>query len=133
MKPLNILLAGSAMVLASGAAAQSMEEQTADPATTMPAQEAPAQDAPASPAMGEQSADAEFTDTQVKSFAAAVVEIQTLSGDEAAKQQQAAQIVANSGLDAETFNAIGTAMQTDPALAQRVQLAAAEVQSQPAG
>ena len=83
--------------------------------------------------MGEQSADAEFTDTQVKSFAAAVVEIQTLSGDEAAKQQQAAQIVANSGLDAETFNAIGTAMQTDPALAQRVQLAAAEVQSQPAG
>ena len=130
MKTLNILLAGSAMVLASGAAAQSMEEQTADPATTMPAQEAPAQDAPAS---REQSADAEFTDTQVKSFAAAVVEIQTLSGDEAAKQQQAAQIVANSGLDAETFNAIGTAMQTDPALAQRVQLAAAEVQSQPAG
>ena len=133
MKTLNILLAGSAMVLASGAAAQSMEEQTADPATTMPAQEAPAQDAPTSPAMGEQSADTEFTDTQVKSFAAAVVEIQPLSGDEAAKQQQAAQIVANSGLDAETFNAIGTAMQTDPALAQRVQLAAAEVQSQPAG
>ena len=110
MKTLNILLAGSAMVLASGAAAQSMEEQTADPATSMSAQEAPAQDAPASPAMGEQSADAEFTATQVKSFAAAVVEIQTLSGDEAAKQQQAAQIVANSGLDAETFNAIGTAM-----------------------
>ena len=130
MKTLNILLAGSAMVLASGAAAQSMADQTADPATT---QEAPAQDAPASPAMGEQSAHPEFTDTQVKSFAAAVVEIQTLSGDEVAKQQQAAQIVANSGLDAETFNAIGTAMQTDPALAQRVQLAAAEVQSQPAG
>ncbi|MBX7481552.1 DUF4168 domain-containing protein [Qipengyuania qiaonensis] len=132
MKTLNILFAGSAMVLASGAAAQAMDEQAADTAT-MPAQEAPAETAPAEPAMGDQAADATFSDAEVKSFAAAAVEIQALPGDDATKQQQAAQIVANSGLDAETFNAIGTAMQTDPALAQRVQLAAAELQSQPTG
>ena len=83
--------------------------------------------------MEEEAATAEYSDAEVQNFAAAVVEIQGLSGDEAAKQQQAAQIVADSGLDAETFNAIGAAMQSDPELAERVKLAAAEIQSQPAG
>ncbi len=124
MKTLNILFASSAMILASAASAQVMDDQSADPATA-PAQEAPAMDDSAEAAT--------FSDTEVKSFATAVVKLQSLTGDEATKQQQAAQIVADAGIDAETFNAIGTAMQTDPELAQRVQLAAAEVQPDPAG
>lgn len=136
MKTLHILFAGSAMVLASGVAAQSMDPQTSDPATP-PMQEAPMEPAPATPpvdqATGDQATASDFSDAEVKSFAAAAIEIQALLGEEAAKQEQAAQIVANSGIDAETFNAIGTAMQTDPELAQRVQLAAADLQPQPAG
>ena len=128
MKTLTILFAGTAMAFAGSAAAQSAEEQMADPATTMSAPETPAE-----PMMEEEAATAEYSDAEVQNFAAAVVEIQGLSGDEAAKQQQAAQIVADSGLDAETFNAIGAAMQSDPELAERVKLAAAEIQSQPAG
>ena len=46
----------------------------------------------------------------------------------AAKQEQAAKIVADSGIDPKTFNAIGSAMQSDPAVAKRVQLAAADMQ-----
>ena len=133
MKTLTILFAGTAMAFAGSAAAQSAEEQMADPATTMSAPETPATETPAEPMMEEEAATAEYSDAEVQNFAAAVVEIQGLSGDEAAKQQQAAQIVADSGLDAETFNAIGAAMQSDPELAERVKLAAAEVQSQPAG
>jgi hypothetical protein len=74
-----------------------------------------------------------FTDDQIQSFAAAALEIQNLPGDAATKQEQAATIVASSGLDAATFNAIGQAMQTDPAVAERVQLAAAGLQGQPEG
>ena len=136
MKTLHILFAGSAMVLASGVAAQSMDPQTADPATP-PMQEAPMEPAPATPpvdqAPGDQATASDFSDAEVKSFAAAAIKIENLSGEEAAKQEQAAQIVANAGIDAETFNAIGTALQTDPELAQRVQLAAAELQPEPAG
>ena len=142
MKILPTLLAGSALVLASGAAAQTPPEQT-DDADAMTTQEAPAESATADPAMEEPSmtdpateapaTDGTFTDAEVESFAAAVVEIQALPGDDASKQQQAAQIVAQSGIDAQTFNAIGTAMQTDAELAERVRVAAAALQPQPAG
>ena len=133
MKTLTILFAGTAMALAGSATAQSAQEQMADPATTMSAPESRSTETTAEPMMEEEAATAEYSDAEVQNFSAAVVEIQGLSGDEAAKQQQAAQIVADSGLDAETFNAIGAAMQSDPELAERVKLAAAEIQSQPAG
>jgi len=74
-----------------------------------------------------------FTDEQIQGFAAAALKIQNLQGDDAAKQTQAVTIVAESGLDAETFNAIGQAMQSDPAVAERVQLAAGAMQAQPEG
>ena len=69
-----------------------------------------------------------FTDAEIQSFAAAALELQNLQSEGAASQEQAASIVASSGLDAETFNAIGQAMQSDPEVAERVQLAAAEIQ-----
>lgn len=74
-----------------------------------------------------------FSDAEIASFAAAAVQIQALEGDEASKQQQAAAIVARSGIDAATFNTIGEAMRTDPALAERVGVAAAAIQGQPEG
>ena len=81
----------------------------------------------------EASAETAFTDGEIASFAAAAIKIQALEGDAATKQQNAAQIVAQSDLDAETFNAINAAMQSDPEVAKRVQLAAAALQEQPAG
>jgi len=69
-----------------------------------------------------------FTDGEIQSFAAAALELQNLQTSGTATQEQAASIVASSGLDAETFNAIGQAMQSDPAIAERVQSAAAEIQ-----
>jgi hypothetical protein len=69
-----------------------------------------------------------FTDAEIQSFAAAALEIQNLQTSGTATQEQAASIVASSGLDAQTFNAIGQAMQNDPEVAERVQLAAAELQ-----
>ncbi len=75
---------------------------------------------------------ATYTDAQIDSFAAAALQIQGLQGDAATVQQQAGAIVGESGLDPTTFNAISTAMETDPALAQRVQAAAA-ARAQPEG
>lgn len=136
MKTLSTLLAGSALILASGAAAQTAAPE-AEAMPPMPSQELP--DAPAvheESAMNDPASDDTFSDLEVESFAAAALKIQALNGDEAAKQQQAADIIAQSGIDPETFNAIGTAMQTDPALADRIRTAAemqAEMQPQPAG
>ncbi|MXO47683.1 DUF4168 domain-containing protein [Erythrobacter vulgaris] len=133
MKTLSTLLAGSALILASGAAAQTTAPE-AEAMPQMPSQELPDDSAvPKEPAMNDAASDDTFSDAEIESFAAAALKIQSLNGDEAAKQQQAADIVAQSGIDPETFNAIGTAMQTDPALADRVRTAAAEMQPQPAG
>lgn len=100
----------------------------------MPSQELPDDPAmPEEPAMDDPAADATFSDAEIESFAGAALKIEALTGDEATKQQQAAEIVTRSGIDPETFNAIGTAMQTDPALAERARTAAASMQPQPAG
>ncbi len=106
--------------------------------TALHAQEAQGPGAPVpapAPAPAPAAADHEFTDAEIESFAEAAVEIQELRGnatlDDAAKQQQAATIVADAGIDAETYNAIGAAMKTDPEVAQRVQLALANAAGQP--
>lgn len=79
-----------------------------------------------------------FSDEQLQQFASAAQEIAMVSEEysqrlgqaegEAAQQavrQEAdskmVEIVQNSGLDVETFNAIGQAAQNDPALAERIQ------------
>lgn len=156
MKKLTILAGASLLVMSGGVAAQDLQgptdegapmesadaETTADPmaddtmATAPDA--APSEAAPdaAIPAPNDTAGMTEaqaFTDEEVQSFAAADLQIQGLQGDANSSQEQAASIVASSGLDAETFNAIGSAMQTDPELAERVQLAAAELQGQTPG
>ncbi|MEO5706223.1 MAG: DUF4168 domain-containing protein [Alteraurantiacibacter sp.] len=96
------------------AAAEPAPEPAPAPETTL--------EAPADP-LAEQ-----FTDGQITGFVKAMTAIQALPGDDAAKQAQAVQIVTEAGIDAATYNAIGTAMQSDPALADRVRLALAAEQ-----
>ncbi len=114
-----LTLSGAGLMLASGAAfAQDADAPVPEAAEPMVEAQA-------------------FTDAQIEGFAEAAMGIRELQADTSvetsAKQEQAVAIVAEAGLDAETFNAIGEAMQTDPETAQRVQLAIANMQGQPEG
>mgnify|MGYP001248600531 CR=1 FL=1 len=75
---------------------------------------------------------ASFTDEQINDFASAMVKIQEVAADatidDTQKQTQMVAIVQAEGLDPETFNAIGSASQSDPELQQRVQIAFANAQ-----
>lgn len=88
--------------------------------------------------LGAQASANQFTDEQLQQFANAGQQASSLAQqysqrleqaeDETAKQAVRAEandklleVVENSGLDIETFNAIGLAVQSDPELAQRVQ------------
>lgn len=85
-----------------------------------------------------QAPDTNFSDQQLQQFATAAQELSTMSGEYSQRLEQAedeatqqaireeannemVEVVENSGLDIETFNAIGQAAQNDPALAQRIQ------------
>jgi len=97
---------------------------------------APAPETAAPAPGGAPSADAtSFTDEQINDFASAMVQIQGVAEDatiaDSDKQTQMVAIVQGTGLDPETFNAIGSAAQSDPALQQRLQLAFANAQGQP--
>ncbi|WP_017430969.1 DUF4168 domain-containing protein [Vreelandella jeotgali] len=116
----------SAALLATGLMAGAAQaQQTTDDAAQAPSPsaEAPAQD---------------FSDSQLQQFADASQEIavvsqeytqrlQSAEGEEAQQDVRAEanekmiQIVENSGLDVDTFNAIGQAIQQDPEMMQRVQ------------
>ncbi|XKH61826.1 DUF4168 domain-containing protein [Halomonas sediminis] len=120
----------SAALLAAGfmtATAHAQQDSAQDPATTQ--QSAPmAQD---------------FSDQQLQQFADASQEIAVISQeyterlhgaeDESAQQEVRAEandkmieVVENSGLDVDTFNAIGQAIQQNPEMMQRVQEMAAD-------
>ena len=80
--------------------------------------------APATAAVALQ-ASASISDADLKAFAAAMGEVQTVAaqieGTATAEQQAAmAAAVQNSGLDIESFNAIATAVSQDPALRARI-------------
>lgn len=99
----------------------------------------PSAETPPPAAMAPQSAPMEaeksFSDAEIEGFAQAMTELQALKAegalDDAGIQAQAPTIVASNGIDAETFNAIGTATQNDPETAQRVQLAMTAVAGNP--
>lgn len=116
-----------------GSVAQA-QESTAS-ATTQAQLETQAQ---AETQLGAQASANQFTDEQLQQFANAGQQASSVSQQysqrleqaegEAAKQAVRAEAndklleaVQNSGLDIETFNAIGLAVQSDPELAQRVQ------------
>ncbi|MGO3700830.1 MULTISPECIES: DUF4168 domain-containing protein [Halomonas] len=108
-------------LMASTANAQQAQDPAQDPMATQ--QAAPAQD---------------FSDQQLQQFADASQEIAVISqeytqrlqeaGDESAQQEVRAEandrmieVVEDSGLDVDTFNAIGQSIQQDPEMMQRVQ------------
>jgi len=115
----------SAALLATGLMATAAHaQQTQDPAQDpMATQQAPAQD---------------FSDEQLEQFAGASQEIAVISQDYTQRLQEAEdeqsqqevraeandkmiEVVEDSGLDVETFNAIGQAIQQNPEMMQRVQ------------
>ncbi|CAD5252195.1 MULTISPECIES: DUF4168 domain-containing protein [Halomonadaceae] len=116
----------SAALLATGlmtATAHAQEEQQGAAQDPMATQQAPAQD---------------FSDDQLQQFADASQEIAVISQeytqrlqeaeDESAQQEvrteandRMIEVVEDSGLDVDTFNAIGQSIQQDPEMMQRVQ------------
>lgn len=113
-------------LMASTANAQQTQDPAQDPMATQ--QAAPVQD---------------FSDEQLQQFADASQEIAVISQeftqrlqeaeDEAAQQEvreeandRMIQVVEDSGLDVDTFNAIGQSIQQDPEMMQRVQEMASE-------
>ena len=112
-------------------------EVGAEATTEMPAAEAPAEttttETPSASAGAETATS--FTDAQIDSYVTAAMSVQEMQADTAldaaAKQQRAGEILAESGLDADTFNSISDAVQSDPSVAERVQLALANRQGSP--
>lgn len=85
-----------------------------------PAEPAP----PAAPSAGA----GQFSDTEIKQFAAAAVEVTKIQSDSsiaaADKQPKMLAALQASGIPPERFNAIGQAAAADPALQQKIQAAA---------
>lgn len=92
-------------------------------AQTPPTAEAPAPAAPAPAASA-----SNFSDDDIKQFAAAAVEVTKIQQDtsiaEADKQPKMVAALQASGIAPEKFNQIGQAAAADPALQQRIQAAA---------
>lgn len=118
MKTLITLAAGAMLPFAGSALAQDIPE----PAN------------PLDPAHMDEGAEAElpaaqFTDAQITGFVEAAMAIRAMqddaSMDDETRRAEAEAIVAQNGLDPDTYSAIGVAAQSDPAVAQRVQLAIA--------
>ncbi len=142
-------LAATALLLAGGnALAQDVPETTSPPeAVTVQPQDVPPAEPthPLDPAHGAHEASpmpqTAFTDTQVSAFAAAALAMREVRADpaldDAGKRAQAEAVVTEHGLDPVTYQAIGSAAQEDPALANRIQQAidalAQEPGAQPPG
>ncbi|WP_370176045.1 DUF4168 domain-containing protein [Sphingobium abikonense] len=77
-----------------------------------------------------------FTDAEIKQFAAAAVEVTKIQQDStisaADKQPKMLAAVQSSGLPPEKFNQIGQAAAADPALQQRIQASAPAAPATPA-
>lgn len=103
-------------------AQQPSAAQQQQPATTAPPAESPDSATPGT----------SFSDTELEQFAKAAMAIQDIQQDTgvatADKQTKAAAAVQQSGLTPAKFNEIANASRSDPALMQRIQLAAGKVQ-----
>ncbi|WP_152997896.1 DUF4168 domain-containing protein [Sphingomonas sp. HT-1] len=141
MKMLFSTMAAAGALMATGAMAQTTPAQPpmgqTAPGQTMPSQSMPSQTAPtqaapdaAAPATTATSA---VSDTEVKQYAAAALAVNKISTDttvpEAEKNTRFVAAITTSGLQPQRFNEISQAMAADPALNQRIQAAAAQVQT----
>ncbi len=127
MKGLNtsaFLKAGIASIALFAAYPALAQDQAAPAAPTAPA--------PATPAAGASN----FSDSDIKQFAAAAVEVTKIQSDasiaDAEKQPKMLAALQASGLPPEKFNQIGQAAAADPALQQRIQAAAPPAPAAPA-
>lgn len=98
--------------------------------TGAPAGAAPASATPSSPA-----ASSSFSDDELQKFASAAIQLNKIQADAGVaatdKQPKMLAAVQASGLDPAKFNAIAQAAQTDPALQQKIQAAAAKTAPAP--
>lgn len=137
MKFDNALAIGTAIGLAAFATtAQAAVPEAAGPSTTAQQPPAPSQGpttAPQEPPAGTATAGKSYSDAEVDQFAKAVLAVQNIQQDTTAapadKQTKMAAAVQASGLTPEKFNEIAAASNADPALMQRIQLAAGKAQS----
>ena len=117
MKKLVTLAGAGLLIAGQGAFAQ---DGAMSQGETAPEQAAPMEDA----------GDA-FTDGEIEAYVGAIVELRDLQEDGTLDQEAANAVIAEAGIDAQTFNAIGEAVQTDPETAQRVQIAHGNLRGQP--
>jgi len=100
-----------------------------------PADATASADVAAPSASGATTASSDFTETQINGYVTAAMGVQELQTDatldEAGKQERAAAILAEAGLDPSTFNAISDAVRSNPAVAEQVQLALANRRGSP--
>ncbi len=136
MKTLKTLASGALLLAAAGVSAQDVPD-TLDPAHmdteaspaegTMPAQDAAPAETDTMTDTAEPAVKANFSDEEIAAFVGATVAIRGMGDNETladdARQSQAEAILTEHGIDPETYNAIGVAAQSDPIVAQRVQLA----------
>ncbi|MWV26723.1 DUF4168 domain-containing protein [Aurantiacibacter rhizosphaerae] len=143
MKTLKTITAGALLLTAVGVSAQDaaseldpahMDAETTQPEAGQPEAGQPEAAMPADaaqPAAPAPAAQDNFSDEQITAFVEAAMEIRGMGKDEsvddAARQAKAEAILTEHGIDPATYNAIGVAAQTDPAVAERIQLAIAEV------
>lgn len=123
LKMNKFLKAGIASI-ALVAAYPALAQDAAAPAAAAPAPTAPAAGA------------SNFSDSDIKQFAAAAVAVTKIQSDasiaEAEKQPKMLAALQASGLPPEKFNQIGQAAAADPALQQRIQAAAPPAPAAPA-
>ncbi|WP_340588531.1 DUF4168 domain-containing protein [Erythrobacter alti] len=140
MKSLIALCGSGTILLATSVLAQDGPDPAADGAEPMSVPEPiETHEVPPSqvtePAQPSVTADASFSDGQIDAFSRAALQMRELTADDAmddlAKRAQAEIIIANEGLDPETYSAIGSAATNDPAVAQRVQLAVQAIMQEP--
>lgn len=121
-----ITLATGTLLLAAGPALAQDAPEALDPAH-MDSPEAQAESPPMEDDSTTDTAAPSFTDAEIAAFVEAATAIRAMpddgSVDDATRQAEAEAIVAGHGLDVDTYSAIGTAAQTDPAVAARVQAA----------
>lgn len=100
------------------------------------AQDAAAPAASATPATAPAAGSSNFSDAEIKQFAAAAVEVTKIQQDasiaDADKQPKMLAALQASGMPPEKFNQIGQAAAADPALQQKIQAAAPAQPAAPA-
>ena len=116
------------------AATPLLAQEAATPAA--PAAQTATPAAPATPATPAAPAAPQYSDADIKQFAAAAVEVTKIQSDttiaDAEKQPKMLAALQKTGIAPEKFNEIGQAAAADPALQQRIQAAAPAAPAAPA-